>query len=98
MSKADFWLNHIKQWQQSNLNQTQYCKQHDLVYHNFQYWVKRARKQQTESPSTFIPLSVEPISHHIEIHCHDVRLSVPIQHLAMVLTQLKQAGLSHAQA
>jgi len=31
------WLNHIKQWQDSGLSQTNYCKKHDLKPRNLSY-------------------------------------------------------------
>ena len=36
--KADYWLNHIKQWQSSNLKNTEYCKIHQLNIKSFGNW------------------------------------------------------------
>jgi len=32
-----FWLNHIRQWDQSELSQAAYCRQHDLCEQKFSY-------------------------------------------------------------
>lgn len=37
-SSAEFWKNHIAQWQSSGLMQATYCRQYQLSYHQFKYW------------------------------------------------------------
>ena len=37
-SSADFWKNHIAQWQSSGLKLASYCRQHQLSYHKLKYW------------------------------------------------------------
>jgi len=34
----DFWLNHITQWQASELSQVSYCRQQALHAQQFSYW------------------------------------------------------------
>jgi hypothetical protein len=36
----------IESWQQSGLNQQQYCKTHGIAYSKFHYWYKRYRQHQ----------------------------------------------------
>jgi len=32
-----FWLDHVRQWDQSDLSQAAYCRQHDLCEQKFSY-------------------------------------------------------------
>ena len=50
--KRKFWNEHIEGWQESNLTQTEYCRQHNLIPHRFTYWKNRIVKPQ----ETFVPL------------------------------------------
>ena len=36
-----FWQNHYKLQKASNLSRVDYCKQHDLNYDRFSYWVSK---------------------------------------------------------
>ena len=36
--KRRFWFKHIRQWQQANITQSQYCKKHDLSFATFRWW------------------------------------------------------------
>lgn len=38
-----FWLHHVDQHMQSGLNQTEYCKHHNLKLSNFWNWKKKLR-------------------------------------------------------
>ncbi len=33
-----FWRLHIEQWQASGLSQARYCREQELVTHQFRYW------------------------------------------------------------
>jgi hypothetical protein len=54
----------IGAWQQSDLSQKEWCRQHDVTYHVFHYWYKRFRDQQAEPfpSSSFVQLAVESAS------------------------------------
>lgn len=57
------WQSHIQQWQNSDLSQVDYCKQHQLVYHRFVYWLCKFRKAQAcDGPvdSGFVRVAVVP--------------------------------------
>ncbi|OUS26621.1 hypothetical protein A9Q98_10335 [Thalassotalea sp. 42_200_T64] len=62
-----FWLNHIKQWQDSGLSQTTYCKEHDVKPHSLSYHkCKQARHQvntQIATPTStgFLQVAVSPV-------------------------------------
>jgi len=54
--KREHWKRHIKSWQASGLPQRQYCRHHNLSYHQFVYWKKRF--VQTEAGAKFVPLNL----------------------------------------
>jgi len=62
------WLDHIKQWQDSGLSQTDYCKQYDLKPHSLSYHKckqthHRVETQLTPSTSTgFLQVSLKPMT------------------------------------
>lgn len=39
----------IEQWQQSKKTQTAFCREHDIVYHIFGYWLKKYRQEHGEN-------------------------------------------------
>ena len=38
------WRRHREQWKQSGVSQAAYCKQHQLIYHQFIYWNAKFNK------------------------------------------------------
>ncbi len=58
--RAIFWKSHIEQWSGSSLSQLAYCRQYDLIPHQFGYW-KRKLKQQN-LPVEFVQVAPEPIN------------------------------------
>ena len=55
--KRRIWKKHLKGWQASGRTQVDYCREHVLCRHQFQYWKKRLHPP--ESPA-FIELRVTP--------------------------------------
>lgn len=45
------WNAHITSWQASQLSQTEYCRRHELKFHQFVYWRRK-----------FVPTPAIPIS------------------------------------
>ncbi len=45
------WNAHITSWQASRLSQTEYCRRHELKFHQFVYWRRK-----------YIPKATDPIS------------------------------------
>ena len=37
----DLWQQHIAQWQASGLSQASYCRQQELLKHQFRYWKRK---------------------------------------------------------
>ena len=56
-----FWKTHLDNWEESGLNQSEYCRQHNLIYHRFGYW--KARFKSRNLPVKFVQVaSSEPIN------------------------------------
>jgi len=49
--KRRYWNTHITSWQASRLSQSEYCRRHELKFHQFVYWRRR-----------FVPKAADPIS------------------------------------
>ena len=63
--KRSYWENHIATWQAGPLSQTEYCRRHDLKYHQFIYWKKRLCPARPASVSLIeVPVSVHPSPLH----------------------------------
>jgi hypothetical protein len=57
--KRSYWKQHIDSWQETGLNQAEYCRQHKLKHHQLVYWKKRFLK--TETDVSFVPLKLEDL-------------------------------------
>ena len=98
MSKVEYWQQHMKGWEASNLPQKRYCEENQLRFHTFQYWRTRLNKN-TSTAKNLIPVSVKPMSTLAMIHLGDrIRLEIASHMIADVLVELKQKGLLHDQA
>ena len=49
--KNRFWKEHIERYHACDLNQTQYCRKHQLKFHQFVYWKKKFSKPEQASVS-----------------------------------------------
>jgi hypothetical protein len=49
--KHRYWNTHITNWQASRLSQAEYCRRHELKFHQFVYWRRK-----------FVPKPKVPIS------------------------------------
>ena len=58
--KSNFWQNHIDQYSQSSLSQTEYCSAHNISLSTFGYW-KRKLKQEERVHTVFYPLSIPTV-------------------------------------
>jgi len=66
--KQRVWTSHINAWKSSGLTQTEYCRQKDLIRHQFTYWKCKLVKKST--PVTFVPIMEQSLRsqppHHNE--------------------------------
>ena len=49
--KRHYWKTHISNWRSSHVSQAEYCRRHELKFHQFVYWRRK-----------FTPKAVVPIS------------------------------------
>ena len=60
-SLSDYWRHHIQRWQQTDQNQSSYCRVNELNYHRFTYWRRkliapRSSTRQAVQRSNFVPV------------------------------------------
>ncbi len=48
------WKTHIERWEQSGQTQVAYCREHNLIPHQFTYWKKRFFR--VDADISFVPL------------------------------------------
>ena len=58
-----FWEQHVTQFRDSGLSKAQYCREHQLTYHQFIYWVPQFSPVSDESSTSvttnrFLPLTL----------------------------------------
>jgi len=60
LRKREFWFSHIESCADSGLPQSEYCREHGLIYHRFIYWKIRWREALSSAPGpTFVPVPVQ---------------------------------------
>jgi hypothetical protein len=52
-----FWLEHIKQRNQTSLSKNAYCKQHGLIYSRYLYWNQKLSSRSNE-PIKLVPVQI----------------------------------------
>ena len=60
-TKRQFWFRHIKAWQQGQLSQAEYARQHGLSVKSFSYY-RRCFAQEHQQSQQEIPVSLLPVS------------------------------------
>jgi hypothetical protein len=70
-----FWLDHIRHWDQSELSQAAYCRQHDLCEQKFSYRKRQSSfaKKTVTSSMGFARVQVDS---SIQLSASDVGLSI----------------------
>jgi|ETNmetMinimDraft_20_1059909.scaffolds.fasta_scaffold11452_3 hypothetical protein len=60
LQDANYWQQHVDQFQQYKQSKLSYCRQHDLTYHRFLYWFSKLTgdNQQMQPVSSLIPLKL----------------------------------------
>jgi hypothetical protein len=56
----DKFFSLIPVFEKSGLSQVVFCKEHDLAYSTFQYWLKKFRKEEIVSPA-FVEVKIPAI-------------------------------------
>lgn len=64
----------LEEWQQSGLNQKQFCLSKNIPYSSFHYWYKVFRQQHVVCSGSFVALQVEPqVQSSVELQLTDGR-------------------------
>ena len=71
--KRTYWKQHIGDWQQTGLTQTEYCRRHNLKHHQLVYWKKRFLK--TETDVSFVSLKLDNL---LDIPAHPDHASLSL--------------------
>ena len=63
----------IRKWQNSGMNQKDFCIQHELTLHAFYYWLRKYKNLHQTSENGFVPVEIEPLGNNskreeIQIH------------------------------
>ena len=89
-----YWLQHIEQWQQTNVTQAAYCREHRLCPDKFSYY-KRTLAGQTKArnltSSGFVSVQVKQATHSDGLtlsFANGMRLSGIAEHNLAVVKQL----------
>ena len=60
--KRQFWLQHVEQWEQSDLSQAEYARQHELSLSTFGYYrqcyLKKSRAKPVEASTSLLPVNI----------------------------------------
>lgn len=54
IAKEQIWTNHITHQKESGLSRVEYCRKHQLNYHQFGYWERKYRVE--VAPSKLVPI------------------------------------------
>jgi len=64
-TRASYWQQHVLHWKSSQLSQIAYCREHELNFHRFNYWLRKdepvkSKKQPATPSATFVPVVKHP--------------------------------------
>jgi transposase-like protein len=86
INRQEEMISLIEQWQESGKTQQAFCREHELTFSTFYYWLKRYRQQIDES--SFLPVEISSGS-YIEIrYPGGVILQLPVAARLPTLKQL----------
>ena len=71
--KREFWKEQIQSWQESGLNQVEYCRKNNLIPHRFTYWKNRLVKS-TEPPVSLVQVNMKANFNANSRHTSPLRL------------------------
>jgi hypothetical protein len=55
-TKQQYWEEHVKRYEASGMSKAAYCREHNVVYHQFMWWYKRLCCQSDEGGEPFVAL------------------------------------------
>jgi hypothetical protein len=54
----------IRKWQNSEINQKDFCNQHEITLHAFYYWLRKYKQAHARSENGFVLVEIEPLGNY----------------------------------
>ena len=85
--KAQEWESVIKDWQDSGLSQSEYCRRAGIKDSRFGYWWRKlkGKNEHSQQENKFISLIPEGKSERIEIHSGTISIKLPVTAISTCL-------------
>lgn len=78
----------VEQWQQSDYNQREFARMHQVNYYTFRYWIAKLQKT-TETPEGFVELSSPTTDHQLCLrYPNGVELYLPVATPKSIIQEL----------
>jgi hypothetical protein len=74
ISKQAYWQSKIKEWQESNLNQSAFCRQSGIKLSTFIYWRSLFLAPENNNSNKFIPVKVVKDGKENKSKCVKIKL------------------------
>ena len=68
IAKEQIWMEHVTHQKDSGLSRVEYCRKHQLNYHQFGYWERKYRVE--VAPSTLVPIHLNSDPQFFELTNH----------------------------
>jgi|TARA_Y100000031_G_C8106591_1_gene331316 hypothetical protein len=92
MNKNQHWQKTIDDCRASGLTQKAFCQQRNIKIHTFHYWLKKISEKQT-SEGSFIPFQTTESAAKANIQIGHAKITLHINDISALLSELDQAGL-----
>ena len=74
-----FWESHLSAWKETNLSQSTYCQEHELVVHRFGYWKRKLMNINNSSKQKQGFVQLSPFKPSTSIPAPPLSLQLPNQ-------------------
>ena len=95
MTKAQYWQQHIIDWQKSGLTQAIYCVRNDIKANTLHYWRKKLSPP-VQKTNKLIPLRVHSSASARILLGSQVAIELPVESIADLLLALREKGVLNA--
>lgn len=75
--RTDYWRQQLDNWIESGLSGAAFCKQHELVYHQFAYCRSKLSKANKEPSQTKRPAGFARVTNLPDVAMHELSLTLP---------------------
>jgi len=91
----EFWKKHIKKWEKSGLNKSEYCRQNNLGYYSFLDWIKRINSEKMSCDFVKLPLNSKQTEDCYKFTLDDrIKIEVPLsanpENLTTIIKALRE--------